>query len=58
MSKFARRARLVRDLIRIAVAVMRAIEVLIDLVNKVANCYAYQLRIQISGAQQIHLCAQ
>lgn len=48
--KFAARARLVRELLLLSVAVYRFIEVVVDFLSKAANCDARQLPIQAQVA--------
>jgi hypothetical protein len=45
--KFAARTRLARELLLLAVAVYRFIEVVVEILSKAVNCDARQLQIQV-----------
>lgn len=45
--KFARRARLVREILRLCTAFARLLYVVLEILNKAANCDAGELHIQV-----------
>jgi hypothetical protein len=45
--KFARRARLVREILRLATVVLRFVVVVLEILNKAANCHDRKLQVQI-----------
>ena len=49
--KFARRARLVREIAQVLLALLQAIELVVEIVNKAANCNVRKLQIQVSIAR-------
>jgi hypothetical protein len=49
--KFARGARLVLEILRIATAALRLVMVLMEILNKAANCDARKLSVQIQVAR-------
>jgi hypothetical protein len=52
MSKrFARRARLVREILRLATTAMRFVRVVLEILDKAANCDARKLPIQVQAAR-------
>ncbi|WP_210421686.1 hypothetical protein [Tardiphaga sp. OK246] len=55
MSKqFARMVTLIREIAKFLVPVLTVIKLLIEIVNKVANCNARKLSIQVSNTRQIY----
>ena len=56
MSKrIARVARLVHKVAEFLVPVITVIKLIVELVNKAANCNARKLQIQIPGSRKVHL---
>ena len=49
--RFARMARLVREIAKFLVPVLTVVRLLIEIVNKAANCNADKLQIQVSVAR-------
>lgn len=45
--KFARRARLVREILRLATVALRFVAVVLEILNKAANCHDRKLQVQI-----------
>lgn len=49
--KFARKARLVREIAKTLVAVLMVIKLIVEIVYKAANCNARKLQAQVSVAR-------
>lgn len=49
--KFARRARLVREIAEFLMPILKVIKLIVEIVNKAANCDDRKLQIQISVAR-------
>jgi hypothetical protein len=56
--KIARWARLVRDIAGAAVALLKVIKAIVEIVNLAANCNAQKLRVQVPVSRKIHLQTQ
>jgi hypothetical protein len=51
-------ARLVHEIGAILILALQGIKLIIEIVNKVANCHDRELQIQISNARKTHFCAE
>jgi hypothetical protein len=49
--KFARRARLIREIAQICVAILQAAKLLIEFLSKTANCHVRELSAQVPSAR-------
>lgn len=58
MKKFICWTHLVRELLLLLVAILKATEAVYEFVNKVVNCNARKLQIHLPAQGQAHLCAQ
>lgn len=45
--KFTRRARLVREILRLAIVALRLVAVVLEILNKAVNCHDRKLQVQI-----------
>jgi hypothetical protein len=50
----ARKARLVGDIGQVLIAILQVIKLVVEIVNKAANCHAGKLQIQIPDARQVY----
>lgn len=48
--KFARRARLIREVLRVATIALRFVKLVLEVLDKAANCDARKLRLQVQVA--------
>lgn len=55
--RIARWARLVRDIFGAAVAILMVIKLIVEIVNKAANCDVRKLPIEVSFSWEVHFCA-
>lgn len=55
--KNANLARLVREIGAILVLALQVVKLIIEIANKVANCDARKLQIQVPSTRQVHLCS-
>lgn len=59
MNKIVHWTRLVREIVLLVTAVLKAVEVAIEIVNKAVNCSrANQLQIHLPTKGQAYLCAK
>jgi hypothetical protein len=50
-------AHLIRDVALAVAAILKAVELIVEIVNKIANCNVRKLQIQISESRKNYLCA-